>query len=271
MNKQITRYTAWILTIGVLTISACKKDDKNGGGTTPIPTPTTSGSRQITKIEESTGAYSAFDYNADGLISKIESRENGEVTNVTLTYSPLKKLISAAMADGSMNYIYDGSQLRRVDYISKTDNSVVGYTKFTYQNTKLSESAQYVKYQGNDIAYMKTTYTYNGNDVATQKIYAWSAVTNSYELSETWNYQYDNNVNPLAASSSSELGQTFLELNSGHNIVKQTVYNAQNTLTETDTFSYTYDSQGYPSESDKTVIKPGAANVTSHLKFTYKN
>ena len=81
MNKQITRYTAWILTIGVLTISACKKDDKNGGGTTPTPTPTTSGSRQITKIEESTGAYSAFDYNADGLINKIESRENGEVTN----------------------------------------------------------------------------------------------------------------------------------------------------------------------------------------------
>jgi len=116
---------------------------------------------------------------------------------------------------------------------------------------------------------MKTTYTYNGNDVATQKTYAWSAVTNSYELSETNNYEYDNKVNPLAASS--ELGQTFFELNSVHNIVKETVYNAQNTLTETDTFSYTYDSQGYPSEGDKTIVKPGAANVTSNLKFTYKN
>jgi len=267
MNKQITRYTAWILALGVLTISACKKDDKNGGGTTP--TPPTTGSRQITKIEESTGAYSAFDYNADGLISKIESRENGEVTNVTLTYSALKKLISAAMADGSMNYIYDGSQLIRVDYISKTDNSVVGYTKFTYQNTKLSEAMQYVKYQGNDIAYMKTTYTYNGSDVATQKTYAWSAVTSSYEISETRNYEYDNKVNPLATSS--ELGQTFFELNSVHNKVKETVYNAQTTLTETDTFSYTYDSKGYPSEGDKTVVKPGTANVTSHVKFTYKN
>jgi len=250
-------------------VSACKKDDKNGGGTTPIPTPPTTGSRQITKIEESTGAYSAFDYNSDGLISKIESRENGEVTNVTLTYSPLKKLISAAMADGLMNYIYDGSQLRRVDYISKTDNSVVGYTKFTYQNTKLSEAVQYVKYQGNDIAYMKTTYTYNGSDVATQKTYAWSAVTSSYEISETRNYEYDNKVNPLATSS--ELGQTFFELNSAHNKVKETVYNAQNTLTETDTFSYTYDSKGYPSEGDKTIVKPGTANVTSHVKFTYKN
>ena len=267
MNKQIIRHAALILAIGVLTISACKKDDKKGGGTTPVP-PTT-GSRQIAKIEESTGAYSTFDYNADGLISKIESKENGEITDVTLTYSPLKKLISAAIADGSMNYIYDGSQLRRVDFISKTDNSVVGYTKFTYQNTKLSEAAQYVKYQGNDIAYMKTTYAYNGSDVATQKTYAWSAITNSYQLSETRNYEYDNKTNPLAVTS--ELAQTFFQLNSVHNPVKETVYNAQNNLTETDTYSYSYDDKGYPSAGDKTVAVPGTANVTTHVKYTYKN
>jgi len=266
VKTQTIKHTALMLTIGVLMISACKKDDKSSnGGTTPPPP---AGSRQIAKIEESTGAYSTFDYNADGLISKIESKENGEITDVTLTYSPLKKLISAAIADGSMNYIYDGSQLRRVDFISKTDNTVVGYTKFTYQNTKLSETVQYVKYQGNDIAYMKTTYAYNGSDVATQKIYAWSAITNTYELSETHNYEYDSKTNPLAATS--ELGQTFFQLNSVHNPVKETVYNAQNILTETDSYAYSYDN-GYPSAADKTVAVPGSANVTTHITYTYKN
>ncbi len=264
MKTQSKLYAALVFTMGVLSISACKKDDKTGG--TPQPGQNT---HLLARIEQDANNYTAFNYNANGLIDKIESKNDGEASSVSLTYNAQKKLNTAVTANGSINFIYAGSTLTSMEYLNGADNTVAAYNQFTYQNNKLIEYTQYVKYANNNIPFTKVTYSYNGNDVETQTTYQWSAIANQFKVSETRKFEYDSKNNPIAANA--ELAQALFQIISVHNPIKETVYNAQNAIVEADTYTYTYDDKGYPATQTETVAKAGKPNVVTTAKYTYKN
>ncbi|MDO3641112.1 hypothetical protein [Mucilaginibacter sp. L3T2-6] len=268
MKKQTKKYAPLLIIAGVLFLSACKKDDKTtGGGPTPTPVPT--GTHLITRIQQDADNYTSFNYNASGLIDRIEGKNNGEASNIALTYNAQKKINTAVTTDGAINFIYTGTTLSGMEYLDQTNNAVVAYTQFTYLNNKLSEYTQYVKYLNDNIPFTKVTYSYNGDDVETQTTYQWSVVTNQFKVSETRKFEYDNKTNPIVAAP--ELAQALFQMISAHNPVKETVYNAQNAIIETDTYSYTYDSNGYPATQTETVAKTGDPVVVKSSTYSYNN
>jgi hypothetical protein len=263
MKKQQIRNAALAFGIGIFTLSGCKKENGNGV-TDPVP-----GAHQLAKLEQDNGDNYLFSYNTTGSVSKITSKIAGVADTISFTYNTLKKINAAVTTDGPINFIYAGDQLASLEYFSTAVNSVVGYIQYTYQNNKVSSYTQYVKYQNNAVPYIKVVYTYNGDDVATEVTYLWSVAHNAFEIKETSTFEYDDKANPLAGNA--ELARAVFQFNSKHNPKKETVQNAQNAVTETDTYTYVYDAQGYPSIQTKSAVKPGQPTVSSQVKYTYKN
>lgn len=249
--------------MSIVILSGCKKE--NGGQATKQVT----GAHVLSKLEQDNGDNYLFSYNAAGLLNKVTSKVAGITDLINITYNAQQKINAAVTLDGPINFIYAGDQLASVEYFSNATNSVVGYIQYTYQNNKVSSYTQYIKYQDNAQPYLQVVYTYNGDDVATQATYLWSVPHHTFEINETSTFEYDDKANPIV--SNAEFARAVFQLNSKHNPTKETIHDSQNTVTETDTYTYVYDAQGYPSIQTKSATKAGQSAVTTHIQYTYIN
>ncbi|TSD63361.1 hypothetical protein FFF34_017350 [Inquilinus sp. KBS0705] len=276
MITKFTKRTVLLFASGVLLLAACKKDDQSEITATPVDeqdTITQNGlmlaatTHMLTRMDQDAKNYTAFAY-SNGLITKVDEKEDGELTTTTFTYDAKKILKSALTKGGGMNYIYTGGLLTRVDIVTNPGNKVVSYMKFAYQNNKISEITMYVKYGTADVAFLKLAYTYTGSDVTTNKSYIYSFVTHKFSLTETTQTVYDTKKSPI--SSTPQLSQAFFQAFSIHNPVKETTTDEKNKVTEINTYTYTYDSAGYPLIQTKKNAQPGLPPVTTKIKYAYK-
>jgi hypothetical protein len=118
--------------------------------------------------------------------------------------------------------------------------------------------------------FLKQAFEYYANgDIKVQKDYQYNILTNELILAKTITYEYDNNPNPLL--SLGEIYQISFETPSKHNPIKAIITDKDNNLIETTTFTYTYNTNGYPVEAKKSAKAPGQANATvSSTKYTYQ-
>jgi len=274
---MIKKFTV-CLALGVLLLGACKKDDQPE--LTPVATTekdtvsenslmleTTAASHLLVRLEEDAKNYSILTY-TNGLITKIDTKEAGQLSTVNFAYDAKKVLKSALTKEGGMKFTYTGTLLTRVDFVSNPGSKVIGTLKYTYKNNKATEAIQYFKLGNTDIPAIKLAYTFTGNDVTTLKTYGYSMQTGKYTLTETTQTTYDTKKSPITGNL--QLSQAFFQAFSAHNPVKEVVTNSKGKVTQTNTYTYTYDSAGYPTLQTKKTVEPGAPTVTTKTKFTYK-
>jgi hypothetical protein len=266
------------LALGVLLLGACKKDDQSEMSAIPateqdtvsqnsLMLETSATTHLLVRVEEDAKNYSVLTYTS-GLITKIDTKEAGQLSTVNFTYDAKKVLKSALTKDGGMKFNYTGTLLTRVDFVTNPGSKVVGTLKYTYKNNKATEAIQYFKLGTKDVPAIKLAYTFTGNDVTTLKTYGYSMQTSKYSLSETTQTTYDTKKSPITGNL--QLSQAFFQAFSAHNPLKEVITNNKGKVIETSTYTYTYDSAGYPLTQIQKIVKPGAATVTAKTKFTYK-
>lgn len=266
MLKNITKYAAVaVVAAASIFATSCKKDKE------PANNPA-GGSRQLIKVEQGATLTTSFEYNADSKLSKMITKE-GQVSNtVDFTYGADKKLATINSSILQLKFIYTTGALSKVEYYATLPQlKLTSYVDFVNQNGKVKESKVFAVIDQTTIAGDKTTFTYNAaGDVATSSQYQWNAVQNAYVLEQTTTYEYDGKTNPLAITA--EFAQAFGGAISSHNITKEVVRNAQEQVIETNVYAYTFDDKGYPvTATQKTTTKENPNEVTTTLKFTYKN
>lgn len=268
-NKILRKTFTLLMAMVVLLAASCKKDKNNqpdnGGGS----------GTQLIKIETGANEFSTLEYDAAGKLIKIVENEDGESIVNTITYNGSK--VTEVNTPGSkMSYTYNGNNVAKIDILASTGGEEVsGKVEYTYENNKVKQSVMSFlvpsEEEGEDpilTPYIRSSYEYYANgDIKKLTVELWAV--NKWQVSESTVYEYDTKNNPLAAAGSAFMA--IAPLQSLHNITKETVSKPDGSLKETVNYEYTYNNDGYPKESKKTVTpaggNAGAAEVT---KFSYK-
>jgi hypothetical protein len=263
---KTTKKLATLAIVATTLFSAsCKKDSvthPGGPGGTP--------EMKIARIDRDTNNYSVFTYNSDGKVVGYTNNDEGTLSTVTATYNG-KKVVTATLNDQLYKFSYNGDQLKRVDIYADKNNAtdVDFYTEYTYTGGRISETGLFGKLDTNFKKVLKTVNQYNAaGDITITETYSLNPLTDQFFLYSTSKFEYDDKKNPLM--SISDLTVVMNGSQSPHNVTKETVYDRANQVRETNTYTFTYNSNGYPTESTTVTKKPGEADVTTVNKFTYK-
>ena len=261
----------------VLTLAACKKDDKEDDkDKDPIVTQKT----YLTKLTDGDGDYSKWTYNASNQVIKIEITDSGSTTPegiINLTYSD-KKLTK-------LEYLENGTvELKLVFLNHNTDNLPVkadfyndqgagliksGYYEYNFTGKKIDKISLYGEVLSQTIEISRIEYTYSGDNVATAKIYEFGIT--SVELENITDYEYDNKTSPILVTELFQFlnGDLFdgLNFNSVNNISKTTEKDKNGAVQndESSTTAYEYNSDNLPT---KATITFGSGS-TSVLTYEY--
>lgn len=210
------------------------------------------------------------------------------------------KLISQTTDDGEVyKFTYTGDVITKVEYFN-ADKQLEYTTEYVYTGGKLTSTTEKAN---NEVlkkaasTYGKTKYTYNADGTITAKrFYEYQdgteeeqgsvikitikdsnyskAETNfSGNLQYTTTYEYDSKNNPFKNITGFNLLIDWQTDASRNNVTKQTRVTAQvlgktsvSDNTQVSTYSYTYDSNNFPTESKFTDNK---GTQTQSVKYTY--
>ena len=241
-----------LLAFPILFLLSCKKenDSVNGGGA--------NNTRLIRMVAKSgsDSSVSEFSYNSSGKIVgyKLSGVESGGPLDLRLTYvrnssdiiqkQILKSNNLAALALDSIVTIvnYDAGNNRYKNATSVVvlfGISIKDSIVFQYDGGgRLTSEIDYTDAGAGMQPSSKTEYTYVGNNLAGEKYYSY---TSTYQLEETYTYEYDSKINPLQFVPDAAV----LNMNpfySANNVTKTTYVDATdptNNYVSTDTYTYT--------------------------------
>jgi len=94
----------------------------------------------------------------------------------------------------------------------------------------------------------KTEYSYSGNNLAGEKLYSYDANSSSFQLDDTYTYEYDSKINPLQFATEGAI----LNMNpfySANNITKTTLVDSDPAINYVSIETYTYNSSNRPATS----------------------
>lgn len=262
-QKQTVRKSLWVAALAAVFTVSCDKDD--------VKQPST-GIKLVQRVQESANNFTSFDYNAAGLATRLNTKEDGDEQIVTVEYDANHKATTGMLNNTPLKFVYAGNLLDTIHYIpgNQQGDIPLSYLKLSYQNNRVSSMVNYLKVEGqDDHPFLKNTYEYLGGDVKTQTSYVWDVFADEFVQNEKYVYEYDNKINPL--QSLGVLSITFFQVQSEHNPVKKITYDHDNNVVETVTYTYTYDSDGYPTSITEKTVTPGdPAGTTIQRTVTYK-
>lgn len=250
-----------ILLIIIISITGCK---------TETVAPLEESSAQfIKKITQDEKNYSEYIYN-NGLLIKYESYKKGKPESlVTLEYSEGNVLQSELVVEAAKvvkkEFTFDDSgRIIKINLKEKfgSDYESVGYILFTYN--KLNQLFITEQYFYNSTApSIRTEYTFDNNEnLIAENVYYGQFL----QVSST--YTYDNKTNPF-----NRLKKKFISAMtmSKNNILtcKRTDYSSPYNGAANITYTYTYDSSGYP-VMRKTVVLTNDGGSKTEEAFEYK-
>jgi len=253
------RFLTITLASAALLITSCKKDSEK--------LPDNGGSKLI-KIEESASDYTTFGYNTAGKVNKITTKDAEGEETIQIAYDANHPTV-ATTSVGSTKFIYANNKLDVAELYAGTTK--FGQIKINYVNGTVNNIVVSHNLDGSSsVNFAKTVYEYYANgDVKKETDYGWNSATETFVLSSSTVFEYDDKNNPALA-----LGYVYqiaFNLVSKHNPVKATEYNEEGILTQTTTYTYTYNNNEYPVTAQKKVAAPGQTNPTvSNVKYTYQ-
>lgn len=125
--KRIFLKNLGILLIGSISFAACKKaaPGESGG---PAPS-----SKRLIKSEVDAANYSAYEYNADGLLSKVTEIEEGQTVSVLTFAIANKKVTEASYNSGEkLRFVYNGENIDTMKIYSGV-GVYAGFVKYKYE------------------------------------------------------------------------------------------------------------------------------------------
>ncbi len=239
-----------LLVMLVVLLVSCKKSDNNNGGTVQ-PTTKLKYLTQIIAVQGGINYFTNYAYDDNKRLSTIKK---GDIT--TTFYYNGNILTSYEIAAGS------GAHISR-------DVNELNYTGGQLQTIS---TKSYV--DGNLVKEISTGYLYNGNKLTEKHVdgtvtYYYYDSDNNLIKTETpglvVNYTYDkmknkfSNLNSALKNIGFQINQT--DFLSPNNVVT----NNNSAANDTGTFTYNYDSDGYPTGANFEYSK----NTNSNSKFTY--
>ncbi len=258
--KQLIRTISILL---IVVSSACSKKPGEIVVPTPIPTPV----GNISKIERE--HYSVeVSYHANGSIATLSNKaipaDPNDVIDFSFIYQGEK--LDEAIFEGKWKYYYTGNQVTKV----ATHNAagVAKYqTSFLYNNNRVVEKMESIITSVGDKPQFHYLYTYHADgNLAKKEVY--EMVNNAWQKSEEVSYPaYDTYLN---------LGQVL----EGHPYVPTALYFTNNPLkeiftdksgivTETVTYTYTYDNKGRVTTRTAKHVYDGFPDFVETIKMFY--
>jgi len=252
--------------LSLFLVSCQKEIDPNiiggggGGGTT--------GTR-LAKIVTRSGSDSTieeFTYNANGRIVgyKLSGASSGQPLDFRLSYvrtgsdiiqkQILKSNNLAALGVDSIVTIvnFDAGNNRYKNGISGfvlLGQSIKDSIAFQYDGTgRLASETDYTDAGLGMGPATKTEYSYTGNDLAGEKVYSYDNSSSSFQLEDTYTYEYDSKINPLQFATEGAI----LNMNpfySVNNITKTTLVASNPADNFVSIETYTYNASGRPASS----------------------
>lgn len=262
MKKFILKNLGMML-VAAVAFASCKKSESGGGNPPPS-------GKKLIKTEISAEEYSVFDYNGDGALTKVTDYEEGTISSIANFVYANKKVTEAAYGSGEkLRFTYSGDNIDTMKIYSNT-GVYAGFVKYTYNGNKINQQSFFYGEEGNfmEMQRLKFTYSPSGN-VATQTMEVLDIESSQWIVyGKTAYTRYDNKINPLSLSSLAILGK-IAGVVQKNNVEEEKYYQADNTLSETRTYTYTYDNDGYPTAvTEKVVAEDG--EFTQTTKFIYK-
>jgi len=222
--------------------------------------------KKLSKIEVDADNYSEFKYTNGVLTELIEVADEG-LTRSRITYDNSKKPIEVETQEGKIKFVYSGDRLEKEE-ISYTDAETFHYNKYEYQGAQVKEVTGYGLVEEDKPYYRRKLFYNQQGEVEREEIYDLTE-NNTLDLSVKINYEYDNKINPYMTTVGSYLS-LFTHTYSKHNIVKEVTTNAQGTLNQTITTTYTYDNAGYPLTAVEKKVENGGNPIVINRKFVYQ-
>lgn len=262
MKKSLFRNLG-IALMAVITFAACKKTVDGDGPVNPS-------AKRLIKAEISAGEYTVYDYNTDGMLSKVTDFENGSATGAfTLTYGNDKKLTEANYSgSGKLRFVYNGDNIDTMKIYSET-GEYGAFIKYLYEgNRNVQQSYFYGDgTEFHEMQRVKFSFSANGN-VSSQSVEILNLMSGQWMVNEKTVFtRFDSKINPLSLPGLSILGKIFGIVHQ-NNIEEQNFYEAANTLAETRQSTYTYDGEGFPLTVTEKIITTGS-ETTQTTKFIY--
>jgi hypothetical protein len=254
-----------ILSMALFTLFAsCEKDDKK---------PTIEPGDRVTKLEYAADEYTSFQYNADKLLTKVVFADDGEQSQVNVSYDEQKKLKQVEGGDGFVyQFKYQNGRVNNADILVGAEK--LGLLDYEYDASgNIKTITTFMKTDDNGAIFppfMKASYEYfndNKGNVSKITFYVFDEAGNDFELTKILEYSnYDDKINPLK-----EFGLVsylLFNMNPSNNPGKMVEKDENGVVTSTSTFAYTYNSKGRPSQVVETINEGGTIE-THTMKFAY--
>lgn len=250
--------------------AACSKDSTPG--TDPVP----GSGKKLTRIEYDGGNYQNIQYNSNGSIGKITTHfEYSGGNSQTIVYNFIYNgpLLSEIQLDNGSKYkyTYANQQVVKTETFNIT-GSLVSKFEYSYSNGKLSRIEGFLRMQGGNISTTPSyrfdnSYYSNGN---LQKLIQYYADQTTGVLEKTDEIvfdQYDTKRNTTVLFESNPFLPA--EILIPNNPLTETHYDANGTVQQTVTHSYTYDNEGNPVTRKTTTKMIGLPEEIDNTKFFY--
>jgi len=236
MKSNFLKPTFVLLIIGIL-ISSCKKDE-------PIQDdPVVENSVFIKSVNTNQTPIIVYTYNTNNAVIKKQMSYQGTQLETSYTYTNSKisnettKQGNAIVSQYGYTYNTD-NQLTRCDIIGVNES----YWTFHYTDGKIDEAIQHI---GNGES-RKMSFSYTGENITEAKEFM--NFGGVWEQDSRMTFEYDTQNNPfrLLEIPFSEILDEFANQVSANNATRVQSYDANNVLNYDLQYSYTYNSQNYP-------------------------
>lgn len=201
----------------------------------------------------------SYSYNTDGLLIKTQSFviSSGETTLSSYTDF---EYANGKLIQYTINLLFNGTDIGvvnrdSIEYDSNNkpakihiySSSLLSDTTFyTYQVLTYNTENLLVKvgtFDRNNLGIIYDYYTYSGNNMIKDDNYIWDDISNGYVYTSQTNFEYDSSSNPYKGLNSYLTSYEFYNEN---NITKETYIIPEVGQSDTQTYTYEFNSTGYP-------------------------
>ncbi|MGZ5281419.1 MAG: hypothetical protein ACXWDO_09415 [Bacteroidia bacterium] len=266
--KKLSMYVFAALIAASTIVSSCKKDD-------PEPPTPTEPKCYIKSTKEDGKNQSQYVYNANNKVEKINNYgQDGttieEYTQITYDGNGRATRLDDYVETEMNSYTtieYNSSNLPTKARIYSRDSlgglsEVAQLTNVYNSSNQVTRSNIYFVSNGTPVLFLYQEYTYSSGNVVTEKSYFADEFGNG-ELTSISDYQYDSKKNPYLLLNIPVLfsGAAL----STNNVTSATYKDENGTVTESETYAYTYNGNGYP----LTVVTTPSNGTPSTLAIEY--
>lgn len=244
---------------------SCQKDDLN---ISPQPFPS-----RIEKISMDNDLMT-LNYDAGGRVSTVSLPDQiqGGATPVefTISYDAASRITKLSNGtDYTITPVYENNELSRVQ-ATNASNETIYVTDYEYLNGFLKSAVVKVDDGSGGLTNgLKFIYLYDANgNVSKTQMYIGHFGGSDWLYVGSQEFTYDNKVNPLKNIKS--LLQILLLNISGNNILTDKSLDVTGQVEQTQTFTYTYNSQNLPVSATVQILETGSAPVSKQVRYTYK-